>query len=97
MPVNNEAAPKYARLAEEWVRHAPEKAPEWANGLEFEAIRSKTLAALYRAWAREDRQGAFEALDRIDQGAAAERSLFGGMVDEVLNQNTGASKILKRG
>ncbi|MES2468829.1 MAG: sigma-70 family RNA polymerase sigma factor [Verrucomicrobiota bacterium] len=65
LPANNDAIPKFSRLAEAWAAADLPKALAWAEGLEFEAIRSSALNALYRTWAKTDQDAAFAALDRI--------------------------------
>jgi hypothetical protein len=86
LPRNNRAGPKFARLAETWVTLDPDKALAWVNGIDFEAIRSQSLEALYAAWAKVDRAKAFEALDQI-QDNALRRQVFGDMAGEVIAQD----------
>jgi hypothetical protein len=86
LPGNNEAGSKFARLAEVWAAEDPRKALTWAKSLEFEAIRSRTLSALYGAWALEDRAKAFEALDEI-QDAPFRGKVFGVMAGNVIRQD----------
>lgn len=65
LPANNDSILKFSRLAEAWATTDLPKALAWAEGLEFEAIRSSALNALYRTWAKTDPDAAFGALDRI--------------------------------
>ena len=86
LPATNDASAKYARLAEVWVAKDSGKALAWANSIEFEAIRSQTLTALYRAWAVADRGKAFEALEGIEDDSFR-RKVFGEMAGQVITQD----------
>ena len=85
IPMNQEAGWKFARLAQVWVGQDPERALAWSKSIDFEAVRMQTMKALYRAWAVDDLEDAYVALNDLhDPGFR--RSVFHGMTVEVIKQ-----------
>lgn len=86
LPMNSDAAPKFARLAEIWAASDPQKALAWAESLEFEQVRTQALMTLYPEWAKHDRESAFAALVSVP-GDSLRRNLFDEMAWEVISDD----------
>ena len=87
LPMNNEAASRYERVAAAWAATEPLEALAWAGGLEFEAVRTSTLSALYQEWTVLDRDRAFAELERIEDDSFR-RGVFGKMAAKVFDHAT---------
>lgn len=90
LPMTGEVAKQYAQLAGVWAKQDPTRALAWVKALEFEAVRSSAMTALYRSWVAEDQTQAFAKLQEIpDEGFRFKvfAAMTGDLMDEVFRQD----------